>query len=216
MAVRLNIGCGQTPTEGWINYDNSLAVRLAGAPPFAWALGLFGLLDAGNREFAAFARRRNIRWADATRRIPHADGAVDVVYSSHMIEHLDRRQARGFLAECRRVLKSGGLLRLAVPDLCLPVREYLADGNADLFLEQLQFDLDRPHGFGERLRHFLSGGGRNHHWMYDERSIARLVAAAGFDDVRTLPAGSSRIADAGDLDLAERSEESIYLEATRP
>ena len=32
MSLRVNIGCGQTPTEGWNNYDNSLAVRLSGVP----------------------------------------------------------------------------------------------------------------------------------------------------------------------------------------
>jgi predicted SAM-dependent methyltransferase len=34
-----------------------------------------------------------------------------------MIEHLDRREARSFLAEARRVLRPGGVLRLAAPDL---------------------------------------------------------------------------------------------------
>jgi hypothetical protein len=32
MSLRVNIGCGQTPTEGWNNYDNSLAVRIARIP----------------------------------------------------------------------------------------------------------------------------------------------------------------------------------------
>jgi SAM-dependent methyltransferase len=216
MAVRLNIGCGQSPTDGWINYDNSFAVRMAGSWLLWQAMRLSGLADAGNLEFAAFARARGIRWADAARRIPHGDGAVDVIYSSHMIEHLDRREARDFLAECRRVLKQGGVLRIAVPDVSLTVRDYVADGNADVFLEQLQFDLDRPRGLAGRLRHILLGGGRGHRWMYDARSIHRVVEAAGFAQVETLPPGRTRIADPGRLDLAERPEESIYLEAVRP
>lgn len=216
MAARLNIGCGQSPTEGWINYDNSLAVRMAGSWLLRQAMRLSGLADSGNLEFAAFARARAIRWADAARRIPHDDGAVDVIYSSHMIEHLDRRDARSFLAECRRVLKAGGILRIAVPDVSLTVRDYVADGDADVFLEQLQFDLDRPRGMTGHLRHLVLGGGRGHRWMYDTRSIRRLVEAADFAEVETLPPGRTRIVDPGRLDLAERSEESIYLEAVRP
>ncbi len=216
MALRLNIGCGQSPTEGWVNYDNSFAVRMAGSRLFDWAMRLSGLADAGNREFAAFARRHGIRWADAAHHIPYADGTVDVIYSSHMIEHLDRLDARSFLAECRRVLKPGGILRVAVPDVSLTVRDYVADGNADIFLEQLQFDLDRPRGLGGRLRHLLLGGGRGHRWMYDARSIRKLVESADFAQVEVLSAGDSRIPDPGRLDLAERPEESIYVEATRP
>jgi SAM-dependent methyltransferase len=216
MTVRLNIGCGQSPTEGWINYDDSFAVRMAGSPLLTWAMRRTGLADAGNLEFAAVARACGIRHADAARRIPHGDGSVDAIYSSHMIEHLDRREARGFLAECRRVLRPRGMLRLAVPDVSLPVRDYLADGDADVFLEQLQFDLDRPRGIRGRLRHLLTGGGRGHRWMYDKRSLRTLVEAAGFMEIETLPPGRTRIADPGRLDLAERPEESIYLEAVRP
>jgi len=27
--MRVNIGCGQSPTPGWINFDNSLTVKIA-------------------------------------------------------------------------------------------------------------------------------------------------------------------------------------------
>jgi hypothetical protein len=56
MTVRLNIGCGQSPTEGWINYDDSFAVRMAGSPLLTWAMRRTGLADAGNLEFAASPR----------------------------------------------------------------------------------------------------------------------------------------------------------------
>ena len=32
MGYQINIGCGQTPTEGWINFDNSPAIKLAKSP----------------------------------------------------------------------------------------------------------------------------------------------------------------------------------------
>ena len=32
MTIRVNIGCGNSPINGWINYDNSLAIKLANSP----------------------------------------------------------------------------------------------------------------------------------------------------------------------------------------
>ena len=29
MTIKVNFGCGTTPTDGWINYDNSFALKLA-------------------------------------------------------------------------------------------------------------------------------------------------------------------------------------------
>jgi hypothetical protein len=42
-----------------------------------------------------------------------------------VLEHLTRNQARALLAECFRVLRPGGIVRLAVPDLERIAREYL-------------------------------------------------------------------------------------------
>lgn len=63
---------------------------------------------------------------DLRRSIPFADASFDGVYSSHFLEHLPRRLAPRFLAECRRVLVPGGVLRLVVPDLEQLARQYLA------------------------------------------------------------------------------------------
>ena len=47
-----------------------------------------------------------------------ASGSADVVYASHVIEHLGHRQELpAALAEIRRVLRRGGNLYISVPDL---------------------------------------------------------------------------------------------------
>ncbi|MSR33193.1 MAG: methyltransferase domain-containing protein [Phycisphaerales bacterium] len=47
-----------------------------------------------------------------------ADGSVSEVYASHVYEHLGMRQElHTALKEVARVLKTGGILRVAVPDL---------------------------------------------------------------------------------------------------
>ena len=213
MATRLNIGCGAAPTDGWINYDNSPAVRIARWPLLLRLMLALRLIDRGHVEFARLCRSRGIRYADAVGHIPHVNGSVDAIYSCHMIEHLDRYEARRFLAECRRVLKPGGVIRIVVPDLRVTVNDYVAKGNADIFVEHLQLALDKPHGLSGYLR-FLLVGNRNHHWLYDGESMSNLLRECGFGEVRILRPGETRISAPGMLDLFERAGESTYVEAT--
>lgn len=215
MPVRLNIGCGRSPTPDWLNYDNSPAVWLARSQWLAAVLVRLGLIDSHSVEFAEFCRAHRIQHANAARRIPHGGGTVDTIYSSHMLEHLDRGEARAFLAECLRVLRPGGILRLAVPDLRNAAYQYLRLNDGDGFLRHLQFDLDKPRGPAARLRRLISGG-RGHHWMYDRDSLVALVAGAGFADIRLMEEGRTTIAEPGALDLAEREADSLCLEARRP
>ncbi|MGE4538375.1 MAG: glycosyltransferase [Desulfovibrio sp.] len=63
---------------------------------------------------------------DLGREIPFPDETFHAVYHSHLLEHLPKRTAPLFLAECFRVLRPGGVLRLAVPDLEGIARAYLA------------------------------------------------------------------------------------------
>ena len=57
--------------------------------------------------------------------IPFPDSSFDVVYHSHVLEHFPKAKARRFIAECVRVLKPGGILRVVVPDLEQIVRLYV-------------------------------------------------------------------------------------------
>ncbi|MGI9517233.1 MAG: class I SAM-dependent methyltransferase [Pirellulaceae bacterium] len=66
---------------------------------------------------------------DIRRGLPFDDNSFDVVYHSHVLEHLTPQQGRDLLAECHRVLKPEGILRIVVPDL---------ERIAQLYLEMLQ------------------------------------------------------------------------------
>jgi predicted SAM-dependent methyltransferase len=57
--------------------------------------------------------------------LPFGDNECDAVYHSHVLEHLRPEEAARLLAECFRVLKPGGTLRIAVPDLEGIARHYL-------------------------------------------------------------------------------------------
>ena len=160
-------------------------------------------------------RAGSVRFANAAARIPCAADSAAAVYSSHMIEHLDRSEARAFLAEVMRVLRPGGVVRIAAPDLSRLVTAYIATGDADGFVAGLHMGLDRPAGLRGWMKWAVVGP-RHHLWMYDGESLARRLREAGVAEAAVLPPGSSRIAEPGDLDLRERSAESVYVEAVRP
>jgi SAM-dependent methyltransferase len=62
---------------------------------------------------------------DCRRGIPFPTNSFDVVYHSHILEHFPKDTAPKFMRECYRVMKPGGIIRVAVPDLEQIARLYL-------------------------------------------------------------------------------------------
>jgi hypothetical protein len=62
---------------------------------------------------------------DIRQRLPFDDEAVDVIYHSHVLEHLTTHEGEALLRECARVLRRGGMMRVVVPDLERIARAYL-------------------------------------------------------------------------------------------
>jgi SAM-dependent methyltransferase len=206
--VRVTLGCGATPTPGWVNFDNSLTVRLA-RWPLVWRL------IPSRREFTRAVRDYDVRWADATRRIPLRAECAEAVYTSHMIEHFDRWEVDQCLHEIQRILVPGGLLRIAVPDLENYVRDYMQNGDADVLLARTLLCSAKPRSWRERLNYFLIGP-RHHHWMYDSRSLVKLLTIHGFENILSVAAGETSLTNPGGLDLFERASDSLYVEARKP
>ncbi len=98
--------------------------------------------------------------------IPYPDASMDVVYHSHMLEHLPKWKAPAFLAECARVLRPGGIVRVAIPDLETICRLYLqsmtaaldgdpeAEGRYDWIMMELVDQMVRVESGGEMARHW--------------------------------------------------------------
>ncbi|MDB6064819.1 MAG: Methyltransferase type 11 [Pedosphaera sp.] len=68
---------------------------------------------------------QSVRACNLLEGIPFKEGEFDAVYHSHVLEHFSKPDGKTFLCECYRVLKTGGVLRVAVPDLEQIVRHYL-------------------------------------------------------------------------------------------
>lgn len=213
--LRVNVGCGQSPTKGWKNFDNSPSLYLARIPVLPSLLSKVGLVSTQHESFIRFCRANSIEHGNATKGLPLASGSVDVLYSSHMIEHLDQEEAKLFLKEARRVLRSGGIIRLAVPDIRMRAERYMRELDADAFVQSTNMARPRPRTLAKRIG-ILVVGTRQHQWMYDGASLSRLLEAHGFVSPKVLTAGETQIPDPEDLNLHERSVESVYVEAFNP
>ncbi len=61
------------------------------------------------------------------------DESVLEIYACHILEHVERNEVVAVLSEWRRVLKPGGILRVAVPDFEAVVAEYQNTGDLSQF-----------------------------------------------------------------------------------
>jgi predicted SAM-dependent methyltransferase len=195
--LKLNIGCGTSGIEGWVNIDNSPSILLSRLP-------------LGRRLFRTPDWPRDVRRADVRKRIPFPDSSVACIYSSHTFEHFTYEESLAVARECFRVLRPGGILRVVVPDLGIMVRDYLA-GAADPMAS---------HKFVSRLLltanvRDLVHAGAHHKQMFDACSLTHMLQGAGFAAPELSTFRSSRIAEIAEIELESRRSESLYVEATR-
>ena len=69
-----------------------------------------------------FPNHDSVVYLDARKHFPFDDNTFDCIMAEHMIEHIEYRAAQVMLQECLRVLKSGGRVRIATPDLQVLLR----------------------------------------------------------------------------------------------
>lgn len=72
-----------------------------------------------------YSSSKNVIKVNILAGLPFENNSIDIIYSSHFLEHLSQKQADFVLMECERVLKKNGILRLVVPDLENICQEYL-------------------------------------------------------------------------------------------
>jgi predicted SAM-dependent methyltransferase len=209
---RINIGCGMSPTANWLNFDNSLSLRLSKYPALIGLLKSLNLLRQTQIDFIHFCQHENIYWADVTKKIPLPDASVEIIYSSHMLEHLDKGEVAKFFIEVKRILVKGGILRLAIPDLEKLIDSYNKNRDAENFMDSLNICKPRPKSLQDRVR-ALAVGSRHHQWLYDTYSLSALLFENGFSQVKSLEIGETLIPNPGYLNLHEDAGSSMYIEA---
>jgi predicted SAM-dependent methyltransferase len=125
---------------------------------------------------------------------------------SHFLEHLSFREMQRFLLECLRVLKSGAVISVAVPDAHLYVSAYL--NAASVGPPPTTYEAAWHGTTAIDFLNYIGYMDGHHKHMFDADHLVHVLAAAGFRDVRLRPFDAS-------LDLEERRLESVYAEALK-
>ena len=176
--------------------------------------------------------------------LPFDSNSIDVVYHSHLLEHLDKDNAKIFLLEVRRVLKLGGIQRIVVPDLEKACRDYISHipisennyneaSNHDFYIAAIIEQSVRREAFGtsqqKPLRRFIENAflgdarrrGETHHWMYDRINLGALLVSLGYKYTQLQSYNQSLIPNWNQygLDLDEHGNEykpeSLYIETLK-
>lgn len=208
----VNLGSGQHGPESWLNLDRSPSMLLRGLPRTKRLLRRVGVID----EFQAQDWDPHILRRNLTRPLPFEPGTVDAVYSSHFLEHVFLEEAEAVVREAHRVLRPGGILRLALPDGERWARELVEAGDdatgaaGRRYQERLGAHPDaRP--VGKKVVTFRLGG-HVHRWQPTRGLVRSFLADAGFADI------TERGYLEGDLPELERIEtrpESFFFEARK-
>ena len=157
---RLQIGTGQHVMDGWLNTDRRIY------------------------------RRGAIVYVDARRPLPLPTAAFAYAYTEHQIEHITAADAAAMLGECFRVLRPGGRIRIATPDLewvgSLATPELTADRARYVAWMSRQLGLAGPDAAAV-MREMFSGvegvPGAGHQRLYSFDSLRAELERAGFRDV---------------------------------
>jgi predicted SAM-dependent methyltransferase len=145
------------------------------------------------------------------------DAVFDGIFTEHALEHLNYTEVTHVLAECQRILKPGGLVRIIVPDLSIFVENY-ASKNEPWFRDWERETL-RPRGRSmisrmEALSFVTQEYGHRSAWDFE--TMETFLTRAGFSDIRrrAFNEGSHArlLQDKGDLG---RKMVSLYVEAQK-
>ncbi len=150
--------------------------------------------------------------ADIRLRWPFPKQSVEIVFASHVIEHISREEILFAICECSRIIKPGGILRLSTPDLDLFARKYVAR-DTKFFEQPTPKGTPRFPGqtIGDRFMFVAYGSG--HQWLYDFDSLRFILEVCGFVNVERKNYRESTIPEVDMLD--NRPNISLFVEAVR-
>lgn len=97
------------------------------------------------------------------------NNSVNLIYASHLLEHFKRFETEKVLSEWYRVLKEGGVLRIAVPDFEKIIEVYLKNRNLDELIGLLYGRQDYKYNY--------------HYKVFDFNSLSNMLTKVGFKTV---------------------------------
>ena len=142
--------------------------------------------------------------------LPLESESFDYAVSIHALPELSYSEVVPALVELRRVLRPGGVLRLALPDLRRAVRAYVLGSE-----EYFEVGKDEARSLGGRfILHILWYGYSK--TLFTEDFIEELLVGAGFESVAACRYMDTQSRYPEIVGLDNRQNESLFVEATKP
>lgn len=144
-----------------------------------------------------------IAFLDAQKPFPFDDCTFDYVFSEHLIEHIEYVENLDMLRECFRILRPGGKIRIATPDIGFLIALYNPE-KTELQEREIHRAVDTymSHiGIYQDvfvINNFFRGHG--HKFIYDFKSLQGVMSRAGFVDITRRGVGESDDKNLGGID----------------
>lgn len=167
-------------------------------------------LDIINLTNYAIENQYKFAPCDARQRLGFDDNSVDLIYTSHMLEHLSYQDGLNFLKECFRIMKSGAVMRVTVPDIEKMVDLYKTNRIHELDEINIVASSNKSEAF--KLFAYVAD---NHLMFYDWKTLEQIGKEAGFMAKR------KGFNESDNPQMAKETmdflpEISIYVEFTKP
>lgn len=146
---------------------------------------------------------------DIRQGLPVPDDTFDCVVSIHVLEQLPYLELDAALRELRRVLKPGGIIRLAVPDLDRAIMAY-REGDPRYFYVP---DRDVASIGGKLSVQMTWYGSSRSLFTYD--FLEELLGRTGFHEIRRCAFRETGSDDPAIVTLDNRERESLFVEAMK-
>ncbi len=184
--VKLNVGCGTDYKKGWINIDN-------------------------NSDDNIEASKLDLNW-DLRNPLPFPDDSVDFIFNEHFIEHLTVEEGQAAVKDFMRVLKPGGVLRMATPDLEYAVYKYQkVPVEKDPTMKRFKMDYIKTKA--ERLNVSFRWWG--HKWLYDWEELQRRMIDIGIQKKKMTRSKLNKSKHKELQNLETRDESRLIIEITK-
>lgn len=138
---------------------------------------------------------RDIMYLDATKKLPFPDRTFDYIFCEHMIEHISWSEGLLMLKECRRILKYGGVVRIATPDLSVLLQTYFKFKHTDIEQKYIKWITDTfVDGVNIYKPSFVINAAFRcwgHTFLYDGDLLEIAMREAGFRSIRRVAVGES-------------------------
>lgn len=135
--------------------------------------------------------------------------SIEYIVAIHVLQDLTYQDIPVALAELKRVLVVGGVLRLGLPDLDKAIRAYLAGDHAYFYVP----DADAKQIGTKLVTQLVWYGSVRTPFTFD--CIAELLTRQSFHHIRRCEFGRTRSSYPDIVALDNRPRESLFVEATK-